>query len=248
MAQTAPNALKSDRRRDRGPDRGPKGRPLDDRGVGEVRVLLGNRPRRPRPADRVPAPDPGQVSLHLGGAICGRSPRRCGCRRPKSTRWRRSTIISISSRKASPNPRRSRSGCAIRLPAWWRGRRSCSPRSPLPSIRPPSASCARLAWDVAPVRRPPGSAIAKSIARHVTACSPWRGRATPRSRWAEVQRACGLPGRGRLSAPEESARRRGHRRCADEHDCRPRACAASAVRASGRQRSGRSSGRSPGRA
>ena len=42
MPQTAPNALKSDRRR----DRGPKGRPLDDLAVGEVRALLGARPRR----------------------------------------------------------------------------------------------------------------------------------------------------------------------------------------------------------
>ena len=46
MAQIAPNTLNNDRRRDRGPDRGPKGRPLDDNAVGEVRALLGTRPRR----------------------------------------------------------------------------------------------------------------------------------------------------------------------------------------------------------
>jgi formate dehydrogenase len=38
--------LANDRRRDRGPDRGPKGRPLDDRALSEVRTLLGTRPRR----------------------------------------------------------------------------------------------------------------------------------------------------------------------------------------------------------
>jgi formate dehydrogenase beta subunit len=42
----AGSMLANDRRRDRGPDRGPKGRPLDDRAVGEVRALLGARPRR----------------------------------------------------------------------------------------------------------------------------------------------------------------------------------------------------------
>ncbi len=43
MPQTAPNALNTDRRRR---DRGPKGRPLDDRAVGDIRALLGSRPRR----------------------------------------------------------------------------------------------------------------------------------------------------------------------------------------------------------
>src|ERR1700761_796535 len=43
MAQMPNTALASDRRRR---DRGPKGRPLDDRAVAEVRALLGNRPRR----------------------------------------------------------------------------------------------------------------------------------------------------------------------------------------------------------
>ena len=43
MSQTAPSILNNDRRRR---DRGPKGRPLDDRAVGEVRALLGDRPRR----------------------------------------------------------------------------------------------------------------------------------------------------------------------------------------------------------
>ena len=42
MARPLPKALSNDRRR----DRGPKGRPLDDRAVGEVRALLGTRPRR----------------------------------------------------------------------------------------------------------------------------------------------------------------------------------------------------------
>jgi NADH:ubiquinone oxidoreductase subunit F (NADH-binding)/NADH:ubiquinone oxidoreductase subunit E len=46
MTLVAPNTLNSDRRRDRGPDRGPKGRPLDDHAVGDVRALLGSRPRR----------------------------------------------------------------------------------------------------------------------------------------------------------------------------------------------------------
>src|SRR5882757_6756898 len=43
MTQAAPNALNNDRRRR---DRGPKGRPLDDRAVSDVRALLGTRPRR----------------------------------------------------------------------------------------------------------------------------------------------------------------------------------------------------------
>jgi NADH:ubiquinone oxidoreductase subunit F (NADH-binding)/NADH:ubiquinone oxidoreductase subunit E len=42
MSRPIPKALNSDRRR----DRGPKGRPLDDRAVGDVRALLGVRPRR----------------------------------------------------------------------------------------------------------------------------------------------------------------------------------------------------------
>ncbi len=42
MARPLPKALSNDRRR----DRGPKGRPLDDRAVGDVRALLGVRPRR----------------------------------------------------------------------------------------------------------------------------------------------------------------------------------------------------------
>jgi formate dehydrogenase len=43
MAPLAKNALNADRRRR---DRGPKGRPLDDRALAEVRALLGTRPRR----------------------------------------------------------------------------------------------------------------------------------------------------------------------------------------------------------
>ena len=43
MSLKAPTALASDRRRR---DRGPKGRPLDDSAVSEVRALLGTRPRR----------------------------------------------------------------------------------------------------------------------------------------------------------------------------------------------------------
>jgi len=43
MSLKAPAALASDRRRR---DRGPKGRPLDDSAVSEVRALLGTRPRR----------------------------------------------------------------------------------------------------------------------------------------------------------------------------------------------------------
>ena len=47
MSLKAPAALANDRRtRDRGPDRGPKGRPLDDLAVGDVRALLGTRSRR----------------------------------------------------------------------------------------------------------------------------------------------------------------------------------------------------------
>ncbi|MEI6204939.1 MAG: NAD(P)H-dependent oxidoreductase subunit E, partial [Enhydrobacter sp.] len=42
MARPLPKALSNDRRR----DRGPKGRPLDDRAVSDVRALLGTRPRR----------------------------------------------------------------------------------------------------------------------------------------------------------------------------------------------------------
>jgi formate dehydrogenase len=42
MARPLPKALRNDRRR----DRGPKGRPLDDRAVADVRALLGVRPRR----------------------------------------------------------------------------------------------------------------------------------------------------------------------------------------------------------
>src|SRR5471030_1025365 len=42
MSRPIPKALNSDRRR----DRGPKGRPLDDRAVGDIRALLGTRPRR----------------------------------------------------------------------------------------------------------------------------------------------------------------------------------------------------------
>ncbi len=42
MARPLPKALSNDRRR----DRGPKGRPLDDRAVSDVRALLGARPRR----------------------------------------------------------------------------------------------------------------------------------------------------------------------------------------------------------
>src|SRR5580700_10776549 len=43
MPPTATTALNNDRRRR---DRGPKGRPLSDSAVGEVRALLGARPRR----------------------------------------------------------------------------------------------------------------------------------------------------------------------------------------------------------
>ena len=42
MARPLPKSLNNDRRR----DRGPKGRPLDDRAVADVRALLGVRPRR----------------------------------------------------------------------------------------------------------------------------------------------------------------------------------------------------------
>ena len=45
MSQKAPTALADDRR-ERRRDRGPKGRPLDDRAVSDVRALLGTRPRR----------------------------------------------------------------------------------------------------------------------------------------------------------------------------------------------------------